>query len=102
MGTVRDNQESKRFELTLDGITAWSSYVRNGNVVDIQHTRVPEEARGKGMASALIQGSLDLLRSRGEKLIPTCPFVADYVRPHPGYQTLLADMEYLKKYQPAK
>jgi predicted GNAT family acetyltransferase len=101
MDAVQDNTGLKRFELTQDGITAWSSYARDGNVVDIQHTLVPEEARGKGMASVLIKGSLDLLRSRGEKLIPTCPFVATYLRRHPGYQTLLADMAYLDKH-PAK
>lgn len=101
MDAVRDDAALKRFELTQDGITAWSSYVRQGNVVDIQHTLVPEAARGKGMASKLIQGSLDILRSRGEKLIPTCPFVAAYLRKHPEYQSLLADPDYLNKHPAA-
>lgn len=102
MDAVRDNAEHKRFELTQDGITAWSSYERQGNMVDIQHTLVPPEARGKGMASVLIKGSLDILMRRGEKLIPTCPFVAAYLRKHPEYQVLLADPDYLSKHPPTK
>ena len=100
MAEVRDNTAAKRFELELDGHLAWSSYERNGRVVDIQHTLVPPEARGKGMASILIQGSLDLIRARGEKVIPTCPFVATYLRRHPDHQDLLADPGYLGKHQP--
>jgi len=101
MDEVRDNTAENRYELTRDGVLAYSGYVRSGKVVDIQHTRVPKEAEGKGMATALIRGSLDMIRAKGEKLIPTCPFVAAYLRRHPEQQDLLADPQYLEKHPPA-
>jgi|SRR5579859_2121510 len=101
MDEVRDNAAESRFELQRDGVLAYSRYVRTPGVVDITHTLVPKEAEGKGMATALIRGSLDMIRARGEKLIPTCPFVAAYLRRHPEQQDLLADPEYLEKHPPA-
>ncbi len=100
MDAVRDNTDLQRFELERDGVLAYSTYVRARDVVDIQHTRVPKEAEGKGMASALIRGSLDILRARGDKLIPTCPFVAAYLRKHPEAQDLLEDPQYLERHPP--
>lgn len=98
MADVQDNATAKRFELMLDGYLAWSSYVRSGRVVDIQHTLVPPEARGKGMASILIQGSLDLIRARGEKVIPTCPFVYAYMSKHKETQDLLTEPGWLEQH----
>ena len=100
MAEVRDNPAAKRFELELGAHRAWSSYERDGKVVDIRHTLVPPEARGKGMASILIKGSLDLIRSRDEKVIPTCPFVHAYMRKHPETQDLLTVPDWLDKHPP--
>lgn len=100
MAEVRDNPAAKRFELELDGHRAWSDYERQGAVVDIRHTLVPLEARGKGMASILIKGSLDLIRSRGEQVIPTCPFVHAYMRKHPETQDLLTEPDWLERHPP--
>ena len=100
MAGVTDNEAHKRFEYQQDGILAWSSYERDGKVVDIQHTLVPPEARGKGMASALIRGSLELIRARGEKVIPTCPFVHAYMHKHKETQDLLTEPDWLEKHPP--
>lgn len=100
MAEVRDNAAEKRFELTRDGVTAYSTYVRAGDVLTVDHTRVPKEAEGKGMASALTRGVLDIIRGRGEKIIPVCPFTAAYMRKHSETRDLLAEPDWLEKHPP--
>jgi uncharacterized protein len=95
METVRDNAELQRFELEHDGVIAYSTYTRTPGVVTLVHTRVPSEASGKGLGTALIGGVLALIRNNGAKVIPVCPFVAAYMRKHPETQDLLADPNYL-------
>jgi hypothetical protein len=102
MDQVRDNAAAKQFELIRDGVLAYARYVRSADVLDIQHTLVPKEAEGKGMATALIRGTLDIIRARGEKLVPTCPFVSAYMRRHPETQDLLVDPHYLETHPPEK
>lgn len=101
MNSVRDNREQQRFELEDEGVLAYSTYLREAGVVTIEHTRVPPEATGKGLGTALVQGALTLLREHGEKVIPLCPFVAAYMRRHPETRDLLADPGYLIAHDPA-
>ncbi len=60
-------------------------------VLDLQHTAVPQAARGKGVAGALVRAALDDARKNGEKIIPTCPFVASWLGRHPEYRDLVSD-----------
>ncbi len=48
------------------------------------------ELEGRGIGSRLVSGTLDLIRGRGEKVIPACSFVAAFIRKHAEYQDLLA------------
>ena len=52
------------------------------------HTETPPAARGRGLASQLVQGALDNARSRGLKVVPVCWFVRDYLVKHPEYRDL--------------
>jgi predicted GNAT family acetyltransferase len=88
--TVRDNAELHRFEIDVDGVTAFSVYGRKGGVVTFIHTEVPEALSGKGVGSSLARGALDLVRARGEKVIAKCPFIAAHIKKHAEYQDLLA------------
>jgi predicted GNAT family acetyltransferase len=87
---VRDNESLHRFEIDVEGVTAFIDYSRKGGVVTFIHTEVPEVLAGKGVGSALARGALDLVRSRGEKVIAKCPFIAAYIKKHAEYQNLLA------------
>ena len=98
MGPVRDNSAASRFELDAEGITAFISYTRQGNALTLVHEEVPKEASGKGLGSALAKGALELIRARGEKVIPVCPFVAAYMLKHKETQDLLADPAFFEKH----
>ena len=87
---IRDNTARSRFELDDGGVTAVLTYKLAGDVITFQHTETPVAARGRGLASELVKGVLDEVRSRGLKIVPRCPFVRAYVERHPEYRNLLA------------
>ena len=89
--TVRDNTALCRFELDAGGgVTAFVTYQLGDGVITLQHTETPPQARGQGIASRLIEGTLRLLRARGLKIIPRCDFVRAYIAKHPEYRDLVA------------
>jgi predicted GNAT family acetyltransferase len=87
---VRDNTALSRFELDAGGVTAFVTYRLDGDVITLQHTETPPQARGQGIASQLIEGTLNMVRARGLKVIPRCDFVRAYIAKHPEYRDLMA------------
>ena len=87
---VHDNQALSRFEIDVNGVTAFANYKLGDGVVSILHTETPIAARGQGIASKLVAGALDIIRARGLKVIPRCAFVRAYVAKHPEISDLVA------------
>jgi len=87
---IRDNVGRHRFEADLgDGSVAVAVYeLRPGKIVFF-HTKVPPAHEGQGIGSALIRSALKSARDRGLKVVPVCPFFAEYIRRHPVEQDLL-------------
>ncbi len=90
-GGVTDNRDASRYEVTIDGQTAFAAYRVNRDVVTFTHTIVPPELGGQGIASRLILHALNDVRTRGLTLIAKCSFVAAYIRKHPEWADLLAE-----------
>lgn len=90
MNSVVNNLGKHRFELTIDGHTAVSEYTRDGQTITFVHTEVPDQLAGRGVASKLISGALDQVRSAGLKVIAHCDFVKGYLHKHSEYADLLA------------
>lgn len=88
--TVRDNAERHRFELEVDGGTAFATYRRADGVLTVMHTEVPHALNGRGIGSTLVRGLLDIARAEGLKVRPLCSFVAAYMDRHPKYADLRA------------
>jgi uncharacterized protein len=86
---VLDNTAQSRYEMKLDGGTAFIDYTVSGNVRTLTHAEVPVALRGGGVAGRLTGGALDLVRSQGIKVIPVCPYVVTFIERHPEYQDLL-------------
>jgi hypothetical protein len=87
---VHDNTALSRFELDADGVTAFMNYRLAGDVIRLEHTETPPQARGRGIASQLTAGVLEIVRKRGLKVVPRCPFVRAYLAQHPEFNDLLA------------
>jgi uncharacterized protein len=88
MTDVRDNKALSRFELDVEGNMAFANYRLSGDRVIIVHTETPRALRGRGIASTLVEGALELIRSDGHKVVAGCSFVADYLGKHPEYVDL--------------
>ena len=90
MAVVRDNKALSRFEMDVDGAVAFANYRLTPQAVIITHTETPRALRGRGIASELIKGALDLIRADGRKVIAGCGFVVDYLYKHPEFADLSA------------
>jgi uncharacterized protein len=86
--SVRDNKALSRFELDVDGAVAFANYRLKPDTVTITHTETPRALRGRGIASELVQGALELIRADGLKVIAGCGFVVDYLQKHPEFADL--------------
>ena len=91
---VQDNPERHRFELLVDGeMGGLATYRMRGDVVVVTHSEVDPRLRGQGMGAELARRTLDQLRERGAKVVPACPFFADYIARHPEYDDLVAAVD---------
>ena len=88
MAAVRDNKAQSRFELDVAGAVAFANYRLAPSTVIITHTETPRSLRGRGIASELVRGALELIRADGLKVIAGCGFVVDYLRKHPEFSDL--------------
>jgi len=87
---IVDNVARSRFEYEVEGRTAFIDYRRNGETLSLTHAEVPRELEGRGVGSAMVRGALDLIRQRGENMIPLCSFIVAFVNRHPEYRDLVA------------
>ncbi|MCA2214747.1 GNAT family N-acetyltransferase [Jidongwangia harbinensis] len=87
---VQDNPDRNRFELRVDGdVAGFAAYrIRDGRTV-ITHSEVDPAFRGHGLGAELARQTLDQLRERGARVVPSCPFFASYVAAHPEYADLV-------------
>ncbi|MBX7171964.1 MAG: N-acetyltransferase [Pyrinomonadaceae bacterium] len=87
---VENNESKHRFEINLEDGIAFIQYTKQGeDVYNLYHTEVPPQFGGKGVGSALAKGTLEYIKAEGSQIIPTCPFVAAYLKKHPEYQELV-------------
>jgi predicted GNAT family acetyltransferase len=90
MSQVVDNTARRRFELTEQGLTAFAEYRLDGDRVIVPHVETPPALRGQGVAGRLMGGLLAILRERGQKIVPVCPYAEAFMKRHPEEQDLLA------------
>jgi predicted GNAT family acetyltransferase len=87
---VRDNRDCHRFEADLgEGGVAIAEYTLEAGKIVFTHTEVPPAHEGRGIGSALIKFALRSARERHLRVVPRCPFFADYIRRHVEEQDLL-------------
>ena len=82
MPAVRDNKALHRFELDAEGQVAFANYRLTPQAIIITHTETPRALRGRGIASELVKGALEMIRADGRKVIAGCGFVVDYLNKH--------------------
>ena len=88
---VINNTDTSRFEVSLDGETAFAEYRLVDHGIILPHTVVPESFEGKGVGSALAKTALGYARDHDLKVIPLCPFIAGYITKHPEWHDIVHD-----------
>jgi uncharacterized protein len=82
---VVDVPEESRYELRLgDRRIGHAAYHRRDDRIAFTHTEVDSACEGRGFGTRLVQAALEDARARGLEIVPLCPFVAAYVKRHPG------------------
>ena len=93
---VEHDESRSRFFVRFPDDEADLVYTRVGPaLIDLQHTYVPESARGQGVADALAEAAFDYAREDGDRIVPSCPFVRAWLGRHPE-QLQLVDAPYAK------
>lgn len=83
--TVTDNVARSRFEMQLDGCTAFIDYRRSGGTLYLDHAEVPVACSGHGAGTRMVRAALELIRERGERAVPVCSFIRAFVQRHPEF-----------------
>jgi len=86
---IEHDRASRTFHAELGGQSAVLHYELLPGVMDITHTETPDEFRGRGIAAKLARAALEWARSEGLAVIPSCSYVAAYVRRNPEYADLV-------------
>jgi len=89
---VRHDEDESRYTLWVDGENVGvADYAVRGADIVFLHTEIAPEHRHEGLGDRLVEAALDDARERfGGHIVPTCPFVAEFIAAHPDYQELLA------------
>ena len=89
--SVTDDIETSRFLLHRDGeLVGFADYHLHEGVVVLPHVETLHPHRGQGYGATLVDGVLEIVRSRGGRVAPVCPFAADHIRQNPQHHDLLA------------
>ncbi len=88
---VLHNPAASRFEMAIEDKQAVVNYRKRGeDTYNLYHAEVPPEFEGRGFGGHLVKGALEQIKAEGKRFIPTCPFIAAFVRRHPEYQAFVA------------
>jgi len=80
-----------RFLAPTPSGTAVLKYREKGSgILELYSTFVPEQDRGHGIAGRLVEAVLGYAREEGRRVIPTCPYIAHWLREHPEHAELVA------------
>jgi predicted GNAT family acetyltransferase len=85
---ITHNPAESRFETWIEGKLSKLDYMENGGTIVMMHVGVNPEHRGQGVAGKLTEVALEYAREKSLRVIPTCPYIAAYIRRNPQYVEL--------------
>jgi len=68
------------------------TWTARGGVRFADHTYVPHEARGKGVAMKLVEALVEDAREQGFQIEPVCSYVVAAFRRHPDWADVRAEI----------
>ena len=90
--TRHDEGAKGEYRAAVEGSDAIGrlTYQRRGNTLIADHTLVPPEIGGKGVAGKLVEALIADARKSGDKIDPQCSYVEAAFRRHPEWAELRA------------
>jgi predicted GNAT family acetyltransferase len=89
--SVEHDVAARRFTVAASGGTAVLAYAPAGaDTLELYSTYVPPADRGRGIAARLVTAALQYARAEGFRIIPSCWYVAQWLRHHPEHADLVA------------
>ncbi len=82
------NEATNRFEMVVEGETAIIEYKEYPGKIALLHTEVSQALEGRGIATAIIEKTLNYIEKNHLKLVPLCPMVVAYLKRHPEWNRL--------------
>lgn len=86
---IENNEAKQRFEIQIENLTGYITYVQYDDYIDYTHTIVPNELGGRGIGTDLVKYGLAFARVHHLKVKPSCSFVAALIEKNKVYQDLL-------------
>jgi predicted GNAT family acetyltransferase len=77
---VIHHPKDSRFEIKIDNHVALLEYKITDKSINIYHTFVPTELRGKGLAAKLAQAALEYAKTAHLEVIPQCSYIETYMK----------------------
>ncbi|WP_418603928.1 GNAT family N-acetyltransferase [Hwangdonia sp.] len=84
------NEADNSFEMKVDGHIAVIEYKETSSKIALIHTEVPKALGGRGVASAIVEKTLNYIKEQGKLLLPFCPYVFAYIKKHPEWKSLVS------------
>lgn len=78
---IHDEQQH-RFEIYVEGHTAYLTYVIRGKIMDIIHTYVPRPLRNRSLAAMLVEAAASYAAKEGYSCQATCPYARTWLLEH--------------------
>jgi predicted GNAT family acetyltransferase len=79
-----------RFTLAVPSGTARLLYAQAGaGIIEYYSTYVPTADRGQGLGGQLVEAAVEYARAQGLRIIPSCWYVAQWLREHPEHADLI-------------
>lgn len=89
--SIEHDRDAHRFTIIVPSGTAVLAYTPAGpGILELYSTYVPAADRGKGTAARLVEAAVGYARSEGLRIIPSCWYVAHWIRQHPEHADLLS------------
>ena len=90
--TRHDSECGGEYRAMVEGSSAIGrlTYQRRGDVLVAEHTLVPVEIGGQGVAARLVEAMIANARADGNRIDPACSYVDAAFRRHPEWKDLRA------------
>ncbi len=79
-------KEDHRFEVRIGDDIAYVEYTLHDDNLDIEHTFVPKQLGGQGLAGALVKEAYDYALAHNLKPVATCSYAVAWLERHPEYK----------------